>query len=58
MRIVKKLGGPRETAKRIKKLGGLGKVAKDHTSRDDVTDMLESLASELLGVAEIQENCF
>lgn len=58
VRIVKKLGGPKATAERIKEVGGLGKVAGEHANESNVSGMLASLAAELSGVAGIRDNCF
>lgn len=58
VRIVKKLGGPRKTADKIKEMGGLGKVAGKHANENNVTGMLASLAAELAGIAGIRDNCF
>ena len=58
VRIVKKLGGPKATAEKIKEAGGLGKVAGEQANETNVTGMLASLAGELSGVAGIRDNCF
>ncbi|OFO37202.1 hypothetical protein HMPREF3048_00125 [Corynebacterium sp. HMSC075D04] len=58
VRIVKKLGGPRKTAEKIKEMGGLGKVAGKHANENTTTGMLASLAAELTGIAGIRDYCF
>lgn len=58
IRIVKKLGGPKATAEKIKEAGGLGKVAGQKANENNITGMLASLAAELSGVAGIRDNCF
>ncbi|RUP93434.1 hypothetical protein [Corynebacterium pseudodiphtheriticum] len=58
VRIIKKLGGPRATAEKIKQSGGLIKITKERADEDTVTGMLASLAAELSGISGIRENCF